>query len=122
MNAGCISNPTGAGGVLMPGMAKAYVKFVWDGTGKGIRFLGEPFNVASVARNGIGDYTINFARGFADPHFVAIAMAKSNGGTLPAVGVSNNDLNVTGSKRIITAQVGGSALDVEIYFVAFGNM
>jgi len=92
---------------------------MFNGTSTGTNAPTAGFNVTSVTRNGVGDYTINFA----------VTLSSANYGCFPSVGYSANPgcwavigRNVTAtplttnSARIITT-VSGSNVDAEIVCV-----
>ena len=58
-----------------PGMAKAWVTFAG---GSGV--ISASYNVASVTRNGTGDYTINFSTAFSDANYAFAASARRDAG------------------------------------------
>lgn len=92
---------------------------MFNGTTAGTNAPTAGFNVTSVTRNGVGDYTINFG----------ITLSTANYGCFPSVGYSGNpgcwvDIArfatptplTTTSARILTS-VSGSAVDAEIVCV-----
>lgn len=99
--------------------AKAWVKF--NGSSAAIA---DAYNVPSVTRNAVGDYTIHFTTAFSDGDYVVVGSAKStneNAGQV-AVGVSFSDVGSASLKRIRTSIQGSGYVDpTEVYVVFFGD-
>jgi len=72
------TNSTSATNPIL-GSAKAWINF--DGAGASIR---ASYNVSSVTRNGVGDYTINFTNALSDNSYAALVTA--GGGGVAAAG------------------------------------
>ncbi len=92
-----------------PGVAKAYVNFT-PGTPP---VINEAYNVAGVARNADGDYTITFTTAFANANYVLSGSAQYAAG--PGIGLVLNfagaaNPNLVGSCNIQTRRVSDDAL------------
>lgn len=123
MNQGCLGSPVGAGGIVNPGDAKAFVKFVYDSTSGALKILGESYNVRRLVRNGVGDYTIEFQRAFLHPHFVCLMSCKQIVTSISQVSIHNADPGNGAVKRLIALTLSGGTInanDLEIHFAAWG--
>ena len=78
------------------GIAKAWVNFLGS-TGA----IQSSFNVSSVTRNAISDYTINFGVAFSDANYVAAGMGAS--GNQRNLAFYNGTLNTGNSTSGLTA-------------------
>jgi hypothetical protein len=112
---GFVPNKLNAGGSAPLYAARAWVNF--NGTNAAIRASG---NVSSVVRNGVGDYTINFATAMPDPNygFWGSVQNQHNGGFQN--GTVARDLGgaqTTASLRI-SVREGASTVDLNTVFVA----
>lgn len=117
-----LSYQRASGSTVAPSAAKAWCAF--DGTAAGPSITSDSsYNVASITKNGTGDYTITFTTAMADANYCVIAMGDvTTGATLNAPAPVNLHTRATGSVRILTASSAGSALDLAyISVVVFGN-
>jgi hypothetical protein len=62
--AAAVASPTS-----VPGAAKAYARYTGAGSGS----LQDSLNIASVTKNGTGDYTFNFTTAFSDANYAVLA-------------------------------------------------
>jgi hypothetical protein len=113
---GAIPNKLNAGGSAPLYAARAWVNF--NGTTGAIRASG---NIASVVRNGVGDYTINFTTAMPDANY-AVAGFCNFGGSVAIAGLlsfGNTFAPAAGSVRVQTGNAtGGTAQDPQHVHVA----
>lgn len=98
--------------------AKAWVNF--DGTTNtgGNCTIHSSFNISTVADEGTGDYTINFATDMADDDFAPAGMANNHGYSAK---VCENS-RAAGNIRIMVGPYSGSAVDASrVSVIVFGN-
>lgn len=90
----------------IPGLLKAYVTFSVNPSTFAITIL-QQNNVASVTRNGAGDYTITFTNPFTDPNFAWNANTRQLAANQPTTACESNlDPALPASKRIIITENG----------------
>lgn len=116
----CLSYNRGGALPVLPGnpaLSTAWVNF----NGNGAVAIRSSMGVASVARNGVGDYTVNFASAMADTNYVvSVELGELEGnafvyGRIP----TGKQLN---SFRFRCIQIGGTYADVsQIDVVVFGG-
>lgn len=117
MMKGCLPGlPVGNGSPAL-GAAAAWVKF--NGANGNIQ---AGYNVRSVVRNAVGDFTITFHRPFMTPHFACLVTAQpaAAGSLLGQVHLS--DAGTAGAKRVLfIVPTVGAADPTSGHFVAFGE-
>lgn len=110
--------------VLYPGtisnskqVAKAAVRFYPSGT------VVDQYNVASVTRNGTGDYTINFQTTLSSATYIPIITARKAAAVSGALGMVDDTVAPTSTAcRIVFVNLGATATDPqEINFAVFGG-
>ena len=92
-----------------PGLAKAWV--VFDGTA-GSPSAASSYNVASITKNGTGDYTINFTNAMPNANYavdITVSNASGDGATRGGA-VSATNVPTTGAVRILTGSTTASTL------------
>lgn len=91
------------------------------------RLIRSSGNVASVLRNGVGDYTVNFATAMTDANYSALATCNQNLSSNPqnfSIGYPDNTSSITYSTTQLRVSVksGSSMQDVPCASIAiFGN-
>jgi len=125
---GTITTLNAPSGVLatqngMTGIAKAWVNF--NGTVATPSTIRGSFNVASVTKNGTGDYTINFTTAMPNANYVITGSARvqnstaSDGAMLGTTGQTvANTYMTTGARVAVFYPVDGSAYDAVVVGVA----
>ena len=94
-----------------PGLAKAFCSFNASGTlGSG------SFNVTSVVRNGLGEYTITWDTDFANTNYVVSVTPNT------VSKVARPNTKATGTCTISTQNLAGSSDDTACEIVAFGTL
>lgn len=95
-----------------PSAAKAWVKF------NGITATGlATYNVSSITRNGVGDYTIGFTTPFANTDFVCTGMGSNDGTNDAALIRRANVAQTTTSMRFLFTNTPGTATDTNPGFI-----
>jgi len=95
---------------LARGACRAWVNF--DGATSPGTILGS-FNVSSVARNGTGDYTVNFTTAMPDANFACAALNEGGGATNSVFalrGTGGDNPNTTTSVRLLSRRIDTNAL------------
>jgi hypothetical protein len=101
-------------------LAKAWVNF--NGTPNQPTTNGSPFNVSTISKTGIGQYTIYFETPFTDANYVPIITVFDNsiaGGTLisgSVVEINTDYLRIS----VQSQQSGVNGVDANVYLVVFG--
>lgn len=103
-------------------IAKAWVNF--DGTLTGTITPRTNYNLSSVTKNGVGDYTLNFTSALADANYAIVGMTSDNGAGInsiakvltTAVG-SAPTLMTTTAVRVSTSQNDNKTIS----FIVFGS-
>ncbi len=97
--------------------AKGYVHFQTTAA------INQHYNVTSVVKNGVGDYTITWTVPFSDALYIAQVSVKANIGTGAAfiATIANSDFTATTTRVQITDIAGALADPNEIMVLAFGT-
>jgi hypothetical protein len=99
------------------GYRKVYAKFHWSGAAI---VIDESVGVASVTRNGVGDYTVVLSRAMPSAHWAANVTLDTNasghGGT---VSVLQGSQSTTNFRFVTLAQNGGTSTQIDPRFVYF---
>lgn len=99
------------------GIAKAWVAF----TGNGAATVLDSYNVASVVRNGAGDYTVNFTTGFFNNNYAWSVTAgqgvAGTGGFVVNAAGGNNPIST--AFRLFTLSLAGSQTDANYVSAIF---
>lgn len=100
----------------MTGIAKAWVNF--NGTTASPSTIRDSFNVASVTKNGTGDYTINFTTAMPNANYAVVVGA---GEGLNSARITNScarAVPTTSATRIGIQSAGGADTDATYTYVA----
>jgi hemolysin activation/secretion protein len=93
---------------MLSGSAKAWVSL----NGTGTIALRDSFNIASIADEGTGDYTVNFSSNMSSTNYSGEANRSSNGNSNPNYVVYLHELHIAvGSHRVKTNGATGGAVD-----------
>ena len=109
-------NTIANGQMFAPGNAPLYAARAWvnfDGTNGAIRASG---NIASVVRNGVGDYTINFATAMPDANYSVAGIAKRSGLNEPGVLIPQS--YTSAAVRVFTGSGSFALTDSDIVNIA----
>lgn len=112
-----LSNKTMASGTAGTQMIKAWC--VFDGT-TGSPTVTAGYNVASITKNGTGDYTITFTSAMASANYVMSGSVRRGATNNDCTVAVNNTTGLTTGAARIAVQSGGSAADstsVHIMFI-----
>jgi hypothetical protein len=96
-----------------PGVAKAWCNFVGTNTGTFSPTTGH--NVASVIRNGTGDYTVNFTTAFSGTSYANALSARLSTGT---IGIANGPTAAPGTSSFRFVTVNSSFSVADALFVS----
>ena len=106
---------------LAQGRAKAWINF--DGTGTVADSVRDSFNVASVADNGTGEYTVTFDTDFANINYAISLTSSADNGTPNTGGstcVDQDTLPTVGAcKCIVLNTANGAKVDNEVQSAIF---
>lgn len=90
----------------------------FDGT-IGVPVAADSFNVSGLVKNGVGDYTITWARSFASANYVVVGTVKRSAGT--AGRALEVVTQLAGSVRIQTGATNAPEDAAMVYVLAVGN-
>jgi len=103
-------------GVEVGRLCRAWVYFQFTGT------IFNQFNVSSVTRNGVGDYTVNFTNALPTANYV---FASGNNQNAPAQGIifpvrnADNALQTTTAFRMYTLGANNAVVDSQNNYISF---
>ena len=85
--------------------------------------INQHYNVTSVAKNGVGDYTVTWTVPFSDALYIAQVSVKANigVGTTFSATIANSNFTATTTRVMITDIAGNLADPNEIMVLAFGT-
>jgi hypothetical protein len=99
-----------------PGVAKAWC--IFDGTDTGTHACDAGYNVASVTRNGTGDYTITWATDFSSANYAVVATVQDITAQLIVVHLKASSLAVGTADFEVKNGVDASAVDPPVFMLA----
>ena len=109
LNVDSITNKAGTGPVVLTGQVSAKLWANLNGTGT--IALRDSFNVASIADNGTGNYTVTSTSSMSDTNYVCCATAGKNAGDL--LNASNNEDSYARTTSTVRTEVNRSSSDTQ---------
>jgi hypothetical protein len=118
---GAAASPPDANTLVTDNIPKGWINF----KGTGTIAINDTYNVSSIVDEGVGEYTINFDRDFANANYAPVGVAKrlaADGSNIVQMAIEKSSGLSVGSMRVIFHDQNNSAIDVEIAsIIAIGD-
>ena len=103
-------------------IAKAWVNFNGTGTIGQAQTIRSSYNVSSVTKNAVGDYTVNFATAMADANYCVTGTTNQNvGPSNYSIGVKPGVSPTTSAVRLTTGDYNSNQDTIQNSIAIFGN-